>query len=234
MRLPDQGTQSQNDGATAEGNEGAKIERDRESNSEQETERQEGYQEQDLSASQFGINFVWGFMGLFVWVPLGTHGGSIQIKEKRRHNFELQLAPKALCVCVCVRKGTQYRIPNNSHLPFLTVMTSFWGGYFRLFLSFHIHAGGLYCYSKGLNDALNCCSIYRGEVWSCPYSLACHCSAYFLQMNCAIFYSQQHSATSSLISFFPHPPMSVYQYWQVNTALTTVIHFCNTGELRHF
>lgn len=34
-----------------EGNEGAKVDRDRERNSEEEAERGEGYQEQDLSAS---------------------------------------------------------------------------------------------------------------------------------------------------------------------------------------
>lgn len=59
-------------------------------------------------------------------------------------------------------------------LPILIVTPGFWVSYLGLFLSLNVHAGLLYCYSKGLNGALNCCSAYRGEVLSCLYSLAYH------------------------------------------------------------
>lgn len=68
-----------------------------------------------------------------------------------------------MCVCTCSVEGQIILI-----LPFSTVTTGFWGGYFGLFLSFHIHAGLLYCDSTGLNGALNYCSVCRGEVFVLP------------------------------------------------------------------
>lgn len=115
---PGQGTESQGDGIFGEGSERAKG--DRERNLEQEAERGKRYQEQDLSSSQFGINFVQGLPGLFVGYPVWICGGRHLGQGIGRNNVELQLATKALrererkCVCVCehARMRVRYSMQN--------------------------------------------------------------------------------------------------------------------------
>lgn len=73
-------------------------------------------------------------------------------------------------MCVCVRGGRVCKeVVSRAGcqiiliLPFGAVTAGLGGGYVRLFLSFHIHAGLRCCNSKGLNGASTCLSVYRGE-----------------------------------------------------------------------
>lgn len=132
---------------------------------EQEAERGKRYQEQDLSSSQFVINFVQGLPGLFVGYPVWICGGRHLGQGIGRNNVELQLATKALRerekVRVCVLARTRESEVLNAEsqiiliLPFSTVKTGFWGSYFGLFCH-SIHVQG--CCTV-ISRAQGCCKL---------------------------------------------------------------------------